>query len=206
MLTIATLLWDSNGQSLKTSRMYDEVWVTRLKAGFSRHLTKPFQFVLFTDRRRPLPGDIMQILLNSNPPNYGACIEPYRLGVPMILVGLDTVVIGNIDHLADYCLTEKTLALPADPYHPGQVCNGVALVPRGCRNIYEEWRGENDMEWVRKFPHKTIDLLFRGHVESFKGSVKDRGLNEARIVFFHGKPKMHELTDLPWIRKHWLGE
>lgn len=207
MLTVATLLWDANQSSHGFSRIYDETWVTRLRSGFSRHLTQPFRFVLFTDRRRDLPRDIMQVLISTDRPDYGNCIEPYRLNAPMILTGLDTVVVGNVDHLADYCMTSKIMALPQDPYDGSRACNGVALVPTGHHFVFDGWNGENDMDWVRKQPHKLIDLLFRGHVVSYKGHVRGNGgLGDARIVYFHGDQKPHQLKDQPWIRKHWLGE
>lgn len=202
MITVATLLWDPNGDSLPFSRMYDETWVERLYRGFARNLTRPFRFVCFTDRPRGFVEPICQRAIDGRP-GYASCIQPYRLDEPMILVGLDTVVTGNCDHLADYCLAAGAVALPRDPYALHQACNGVALVPGGKRaEIFDGHRGENDMEWLRSKPHAFLDDLFPGHVVSFKGSVKSRGLGDARIVYFHGLEKPHELN-LPWVREHW---
>src|ERR1017187_5926731 len=146
MLKIVTLLWDSNDASQDFSRCYDESWVCKLFDGFARNLTVPHQFVLFTDRHRDLGSrDVVQILIDGAP-SYGSCIQPYRLNDPMILVGLDTIITGNIDHLAEYCLTSTMIALPRDPFHPTTVCNGVALVPAGQRAIFDEWSGENRSE------------------------------------------------------------
>jgi hypothetical protein len=204
MLKFVTLLWDANDTSFDFSRAYDESWVNRLYDGVARNLTRPYQFVLFTDRKRDFGGrNVLQILIESNPIGYGACIEPYRLNDPMILVGLDTIITGNIDQLADYCLTSTMVALPTDPFHPITVCNGVALVPSGLRDIYDRHRGENDMEWMRQQRFKVIDSLFPGQVESFKGRVKAYGLKNARIVYFHGHEKPHELNDVEWIGRHW---
>lgn len=206
LINIVTLLWDANDQSLPFSRCYDEQWVERLYDGFARNLTRPFRFVLFTDRPREIKRDLVQVFLETKDPSYAACIEPYRLGEPMVLVGLDTVVTGNIDHLADYCMTASTIALPADPFCPGRACNGVALVPPGRQSVFEAWRGENDMDWMRAQPHKLLDLLFPGDVVSYKGTARHYGLRDARIVYFHGAEKPHELVNtVPWIRQHWLG-
>jgi len=206
MLTIATLLWDRNKHSYGFSQCYDEQWVTRLHDGFARNLSSPFRFVLFTERERDLPEHIQQERMKTKRLDYSACIEPYRFGVPMILVGLDTVVTGPIDHLAEYCLTADKIALPRDPYHPERACNGVALVPAGQQYVWRNWNGENDMEWMRKQPHVYIDDLFPGQVNSFKGYVKEKGLNDSRIVYFHGNHKPHQLREEPWIKTHWLGE
>lgn len=203
MLTVATLLWEPNDASQPFSRCYDESWVTRLYAGFARNLTVPWRFVLFTDRDRPLPDTIQQERLRSTKPDYSTCIEPYRFGVPMILVGLDTIVTGNIDHLAAHCFTADKIALPRDPYALHQACNGVALVPAGFQGVYRNHRGENDMDWMRQQPHCFMDDLFPGHVVSYKGTVRDKGLGDARIVYFHGLEKPHQLPDVPWTREHW---
>lgn len=206
MITIASLLWDANGASHGFSQMYDEKWVTRLYDGFARNLSIPWRFVLFTDRQRDLPGHILQERMKAENPTYADCIEPYRFGVPMILVGLDTVITGPVNHLAHYCIESETIALPRDPYAPERACNGVALIPPGQQYVWRNWKGENDMEWMRKQPHRFIDDLFPGQVVSYKGSVRKGDLRDARIVYFHGDMKPHQLKAEPWIKKHWLGE
>lgn len=206
MLTVASLLWDANDASEPFSRMYDEKWVTRLYDGFARNLTVPWRFVLFTDRERDLPATIGQERIRTTKLDYGACIEPYRFGVPMILVGLDTVVTGNVDCLASYCFSGDKIGLPRDPFAPHQACNGVALIPGGFQCVYRNWRGENDMDWMRQQPHAFIDDMFPGRVHSYKGHVREHGLGDTRICYFHGEEKPHQLMHLPWIRRHWLGE
>ena len=204
VLTVATLIWDANDKSRSFSSMYDEEWVNRLFRGFARNLTVQWRFVVFTDRKRQLGWPIEQIVepgLGAN--GYSDCIKPYRLGVPMVLVGLDTIVTGNIDHLAKSCMERKDLGLPRDPYAPHQACNGVALVPAGMQHIASEHRGENDMAWLRKFPHTFTDDEFPGEICSFKGSVRDSGFGNTKICYFHGNDKPHELPKVPWIKEHW---
>lgn len=203
MITICTLFWQPNAKSRDFSSIYDESWVDKLYRGFARNLTQPFEFVCFVDREYQFAEPVEQRPIEADSPDYGCCIEPYRLGVPMILVGLDTVVTGNCDHLADYCLNEKTLALPRAVYKPNTVCNGVCLVPAGHRHVYERWRGENDMEWLRKQRYALIDDLFPGQVVSYKGHVKEHGLDGVSICFFHGKDKPHELEPDNPVLRHW---
>lgn len=204
MLVVATLLWDANAKSFAFSRMYDESWVEKLFNGFERNLSLPFRKVLFTDRVRPLPEDIEQFVdPGLGLGGYGDCIRPYELGEPMILVGLDTIVIGDIRQLADYCLSADTIALPRDPFRLEQACNAVSLVPAGNAHVFERHQGENDMEWMRQQPHVFIGDLWPGQVVSYKGHVKPRGLGDARIVYFHGQEKAHELQHVDWIGKHW---
>lgn len=203
MITIATLLWRPNAASKSFSTMYDPSWVEKLYRGFARGLTQPFRFVCFCDHPYDFAEPIVTRPILADRPNYGTCIEPYRLGVPMILVGLDTLVVGNIDHLAASCFERQDLGLPRDPYKPAQACNGVALVPAGMERIALEHRGENDMEWVRRFPHSFLDDEFRGQVVSWKGHVERHGAKGARIIYFHGQRKMHQLTGHPIIKEHW---
>lgn len=203
MLTVATLLWDPNEASQDFSRCYDESWVRKLHDGFDRNLKQPFRFVLFTDRERNLPAHVEQVRMKAKKPDYSSCIEPYRFGVPMILVGLDTIVTGSIDHLADYCLKEDTIALPRDPYHLTRACNGVALIPEGQQHVWRNHRGENDMEWLRTQDHVFIDDIFPGQVSSYKGRARDHGLGDTRICYFHGAEKPHQLSEVAWIKENW---
>lgn len=206
MLTIATLFWQANKNSKGFSSMYTEGWVEKLYRGFARNLTAPFRFVCYVDHERVLSSGIEQRLIASEKPDYGDCIQPYEMGVPMILVGLDTVVTGNCDHLAEYCLTADKIALPRDPFAPERACNGVALVPAGHESVWTSWDRNNkyprDMEHMRAQPHVFLDDLFPDEVVSYKGHVKKHGLGDARIVYFHGREKPHEI-EAGWIADHW---
>jgi hypothetical protein len=205
VITVATLLWDANDDSLPFSRHYSEADVEKLYRGFQRNLTVPWRMVCFTEKPRKFSEDIWQERLSAGEPGYGACIEPYKLDEPMILVGLDTVIVGNCDELARYCLEATTLAVPRDPFWPEKVCNGVALVPKGHAWVWREFPGGNDMEWIRSLPVAVIDNLFPRQVVSYKGHVKHYGIEpETRIVYFHGHEKPHELSHIDWVSEHWL--
>lgn len=205
MLCVACCLWDANKRSQPFSKCYDESWVDKLYRGFRRNLTMPFRFVLFTDRKRMFAEQIEQRRLKTAVPDYGCLIEPFCLDEPTIVCGLDTVVVGNIDHLANYCLTAEAIALSRDPYKPERSINPVALVPKGYRAIFDDWRGENDMDWLRRYPCAFIDDLWPGQVVSLKANrIRDVGLGAARIVYFHGTPKAHQLGHLDWVQEHWI--
>ena len=203
-LTVACCLWDANVKSQPFSKCYTEEWVEKLYRGFKRNLTREFRFVCFTERRRQFKEPIEQEWLLAKLPDYGCLIEPFRLNVPTIIVGLDTVIVGNIDHFADYCLNETKIALPRNPYEPDQSINGVALVPAGHRHIFDQWRGENDMQWLRKFPWRPIDDYWPGEVLSLKfHKIRDVGIGDARVIYMHGPPKQPDLMHLDWVRTHW---
>lgn len=202
MITIATMLWDANEHSRDFSRGYTEEWVERLYRGVARNLSRPFRFVCFVDRYRPFEEPIQQQRFrNDRSPDYGFCIEPFILNEPSIIVGLDTIIVGQINHLADWCMTADKIALP-NPYGK-EACNGVVLCPAGKQAIFDDWRGENDMEWLRRQPHETIDAIWPGQVVSYKAHVRGKGLGDARICYFHGVPKPPALNE-PWIMEHWV--
>lgn len=206
MLTVAAPLFDANRHSFHFSRCYDETWVDKLFRGFARNLTRPFRFVCFTERERAFAEPIDQERFSAREPSYTAGVEIYRLEGPMIIVGLDTVIVGNVDHLADWCATSEVIGLPRDPYRQEIACNGVALVPPGKTRIAEQSAGENDMKALRQHPHAFTDDLWPGQVISYKVHMRDKSLTEppanTRIVYFHGGPKQPDI-DGRWIEEHW---
>lgn len=204
-LVVSTCYWDVNERSEVFSRCYDQSWVEKLYRGFRRNLTMDFRFVVFTDRIRTYREPIEQELLERQPIGYASCVEPFKLNEAMIFVGLDTIITGNIDKLARWALEGKgkKLALPKHPFEDFSI-NGCVIVAAGQRHIFDLWRGENDMKHMRSFDHDRIDELWPGKVVSYRGHVRGQTkLNRARIVYFHGREKPHEIMHLPWVREHW---
>lgn len=202
MLTVATCFWEANAKSAPSSRCYTPAWVEKLAAGFRRNLTVPHRFVVLTDKAYRFAEGVEQERLATDNPDWSSMIEPFRIEGPLIVVGLDTIVRSNIDHMARWCAKGDRIALPRSPGKP-YACNGVALVPPGMTGIHARWRGENDMEWLRAQPHVFLDDLWPEQVVSFKQYARPRGPRGSRIVYFHGSPKPDELGDLGWVREHW---
>lgn len=202
MITVATCFWEPNAKSAPSSRCYTPEWVDKLYRGFKRNLTEPFRFVVLTDKEYTFTKGIEQERLSTTEPGWECMIEPFRIDGPLIVVGLDTIIRGNIDRFAHWCRTADKIALPRSPGKP-YACNGVALVPAGKTDVYASWNGENDMEWLRTFPHAFIDDIWPEQVVSFKQYARPKGPRRSRIVYFHGSPKMHDVLDLPWVKEHW---
>lgn len=204
MLTITTCLWDANDFSKPFSRCYNEEWANKLYRGFQRNLTKPFRFVVFTDKEREFAPGIDQERLSMEEPHYGACIEPLSLDEPQIFCGLDTVIVGNIDHIAEYVLGKNKPAVPKDPFWPELTTNAVVLSPKSSF-LAEGYRGQNDMDWIRKQDCALTDTLFPRQIVSYKGRVQWMGIeDDTRMVFFHGVRKPHELDRIDFIKEHWV--
>jgi len=212
LINIVTMIWDANEASYKFSKIYDETWVHKLYWGAKRNITKHHvKFICYVDRKRDLEPWIEQRLIDNDPPSYRDFTQPYELDEPMILMGLDTVIVGNLDNLVAHCLKAKKIVLPKAVFRANTVCNGVALVPAGCKWVYDQWDGENDMAVMRKHYAEgkidTFDDLFPRQVVSYWKHIKPNGdklFPETRIVFLHGTHgKPHELTHLDWIQEHW---
>lgn len=206
VVRFCTLLWSDNSTSYSWSR-YDESWVDRLARGVRRHAPSDVEFVVYSDRVREYSEIVTQIVIpRLGLGGYGDCVRPYADGGPMILVGLDTVVVGDLAPLVDYCVSASVLALPRDVYRPSVACNGVALVPGGVkfksvRNVVD------DMYWCRSQPHVFIDDVLPGTCASYKGDVRDRPdgrpADGTSLVYFHGVPKPCDLLHLDWIEENW---
>lgn len=212
MINIACAYWDSNRLSKQFSRHYTEADVCALYRGFAKHLTVPFRFICWSEKERDYAEPaIEQRRLVDAQPSYGSITQCYELNEPTIMVGLDTVIVGNLDHIAAYCLGGSKPAVPRDPFYPDTVCNGVTLVPGGNDWLWREWQdypGFNDMDWIRDMWKAgritTLDEIFPGQIVSYKRHVRLEGLSDAmRIVYFHGEKKMHELPHVGWIAEHW---
>lgn len=202
-MLVTTCLWDANEESQAFSRMYDESWAEKLYRGFKRNLTIPFRFICFVDRERKFKEPIEQQPLTYRPLGYGSCVEPFKLNEPMIFVGLDTIIVRDCDKLARWCMEHPgEMALPKHPFEDFSI-NGVVLWGGGNPAVFNDWNGENDMKWMRSFPHHRIDELFPEQVLSYRAHVKGKPLNKARIIYFHGREKAHELPTVSWIKEHW---
>lgn len=208
MLTIATCLWDANAASRSFSRIYDESWAEKLYRGFARYCPSPFRFVVYSDRERVYGEPIEQARIEMSPPHYGAMIEPFKNNEPCIVVGLDTIVVGDVSALAEYCMTADKPAIPRDPYvgiSRWQRTNAVVLAPAGCKAmLWDGYAGENDMDWINTRDTALLDDVLPGACVSYKGRVQHCGLEpENRVVFFHGPAKPHELPHVGWVGRHW---
>lgn len=208
MINIAVCLWDANPLSKQYSRHYTEADVCALYRGFKRHLTVPFRFICWSEKDRTYSEPIEQRRLVDEKPRYGSLTQCYELNEPTIFLGLDTLIVGNCDHLAQYCLEANKPAVPMDPFIPDTVCNGVTLVPAGNDWLWTEYPGQNDMDWIRDNWKAgriiAFDKLFPGQIVSYKRHVEKQGLgDDVRICYFHGERKMHELPHIGWIAKHW---
>lgn len=196
MITVACVYYESPNVP-HFSRCYTPEWVDKLYRGVLRHYNKPFKFVCLTDKEYKFAERIEQEhLWTTNWPT--ACIQAYGIKAERIaFMGLDTIITGRLSELFHY---KGPLAVPRDPYHPEDPCNGVVLCPP--RPDIVETPSASDMRVLDGFKKDYLDDIFPGMVKSYKVHVVPQGLGDARIVYFHGDPKPNVLDD-PWIKENW---
>ena len=197
MMTVATVYYQGvNVPSF--SRCYTPQWVDRLYRGVARHAPEPFRFVCLTDDKYAFAEPIEQQPLLTRAWSL-ACKQLYGIEADrLLLCGLDTVIVGDLTDLWAY---RGDLAVPRDPYHPDQPCNGVVLCPS--RPDIGQAPGD-DMRVLDAFRLDYLDDLFPGQVKSYKVHVQPYGLGDARIVYFHGVPKMDALPSEHPVRQAWM--
>jgi hypothetical protein len=199
VITAASLYYQPGPDVPAWARCYTPEWVDKLYRGVARHYSRPFRFVCLTDGSyqfaepvetqplRPAPWSSASLQLHA--------IEADRL----VIMGLDTVITGPLDDIFAYA---GDLAVPRDPYRPGHPCNGVMLCPTR-KDIAAVDGGATDMTALEKFPFDWLDDLYPGQIVSYKAHVRSQGLGDARIVYFHGFPKMSDLPETDPVRGEW---
>jgi len=178
-------------------------WVDKLYRGVARNYSHLFKFVCLTDGPYDFKEDIeIQPLTHTRWST--ACLQLHAIKADrLVLMGLDTVIVGNLDKIFMY---DGQLAVPRDPYRPQNPCNGVVLCPT--RNDIATLEGaQSDMAALESFKYDWLDDLFPGQILSYKVHVRDLGFTKppanARIIYFHGEPKPHNVNE-QWIKDCWI--
>ena len=197
VITTVCVLFRPTPDTPKASRCFGPEWVDKLYRGVKRNTTFRTEFVCLTDQayefeeiiqQRPLkkPFDWKTVLQQA------FSVECER----MMFMGLDTIITGNIDGLLNQT---EPLIVPRDPNHSQKACSGFVL--SDYKPEISALLAGNDMEAInRSHPHFWDDIC-PGWVKSYKCQVKKEGLGDARVVYFHGMEKPHEIDHE--VIRHW---
>ena len=213
MVTIACVLYQGEDVPSHSVGVFTPEWVDRLYRGVKRNTTRPFRFVCFVDRDYEFNEPIETKKLVMPYRNMFSLLEPFREDMGrVVFMGLDTIITGNIDKLMDY---DGPFAMLKDPYFE-RPCSGVMLFPY-TPEVWEAFTRDHerhakehtmfgtpsDMIFLATVPHEVIDGPEWG-IYSYKAHIKKSPdlLGKARVVYFHGKEKPHELTE-GWVLEHW---
>lgn len=204
-------------------------YVRNLQRQVSQHLTLPHRFVVVTDDA--LTSYPNATVMRAEHPGWWekiALFRPGRFADRVMFIDLDTLILGNIDHIAAYGGHFATL----HDFWRGRNGLGPAVIlfdPKWAGAIYAEWaalgfpkEGNGDQSWIENRDqgrfHRSIDILqelypgefvsYKEHCTSGKRNwrhVSDQILppEGARVVCFHGRPRVHEVGG--WVPEVWGG-
>lgn len=200
----------------------DFTWehVRNLKKQLDIHVSQEFQFSVLSDLDLPkdlhLDG-VVRFPLIYKWPGFWSKIELFRCFGKAFYIDLDTIIVGNIDHILSY--DHKFTALrgfySTIPGFRGRPFgSGLMSWTGNFKHIWKAFAHGNpdekiqgfskqkfgDQEWIGSFvDHEVFQDLFPAQILSYKLDVQKRGLiNGTRIVCFHGRPRIQDVND-PWV-------
>ena len=201
----------------KSGAEYDSEWVRKLRDGVKRNLTIPYEFVCLNDIDLSLEG-VTPVPLRHKWPGWWAKVELFReVNGPSLYFDLDTVIVGNIDHLTG---GEEFKAI-RNFHDPKMIGSAVMWFPKPMKHVYERFC-EKPFKWIEYHNRKqdgpylgdqafiwnslgrnvkTFDMEKDGIV-SYKFHCRDGLPKNARVVCFGGKPKAYEVK-AKWLEEHW---
>jgi hypothetical protein len=192
-------------------------YVANLRRQVRQHLKVPHRFYVLTD---DAASNYPRMLVK--PSVYRGWWEKLRIFKPnmfregrVLFLDLDTVIVGNIDHLADY---QGHMAMPHDFWNPKGLGPAVMLFdPEWAAFIYQEWAAEGfpmddprgDQAWIENRQQgrmrREVDImqdLWPGQFHSYKTTCTNGIPEGARVICFHGKPRPHQVTT-GWVPEIW---
>lgn len=182
-------------------------YVNKLLEMVRMHLTRPFRFVCVTDDGTGLDPSIE--IINS-PGVKGWWNKLYLFEVfhqHTLFLDLDTILLGNIDFLADY---EGRFAMLRDFYRKDGFGSGLMAWNGDLSHIWHDWNkagrpelAGGDQEWIERVEAPDAwQALYPNRIKSFKAD--NQVTPEAPVICFHGYPKPHEIEG-GWVRDIWNG-
>jgi len=201
---------------LKTGGDFNARYVTNLKSALDRNLTYPFRFVCLTDDLEVKGVDTIR--LTNGHPGWWSKIELFRPGwistERVLYFDLDTIILRNIDDLLE--LGGSFYGL--QPWNranrlAGNVASGIMSWKNGAYDfLYNEF---NLTEIHRKGDQAYISAALRAHgdtftplqevvpgIYSYKREYRLGRHDDARIICFHGRPRVHEVEE-HWVKEAW---
>lgn len=212
---------------------YGPQWVEKLYRGFLRNTSREFDFVCLTDFPQSFFSGNIRAVPYEDPRNVGNWLGITEVMRPEIgnqrrvFLGLDSVIVGNVDWLLDY---RESFGLSANAVERGlmpmdHVSNAVAAwdVSAGV-HLWERLRDDREAvasasvaSWSRGAPSEmvywresvsdidVIDERHPGELLCFNRHVfpNDEQPKRGSVVYFFGAWKPHRLPDSSWIRSHW---
>jgi len=195
-----------------------------------RNLSLPHELVCATDDAAGLDAGIRVAPLEKELIRYGnafpklAAFRPDAaelFGERLCVIDLDAVICGSLDPLLDrydddFVVWEDVLARSKPDRF--KYNTSMVLMNAGARaqvwetfdrktspmTVMREHRCGSDQAWVSRQLNGEKMWTREDGVLSYRFDVQDRAMpDNARIVFFHGKPKPWEIPANSIVKQHW---
>lgn len=204
---------------LKTGGDYTALHVQILQRMVCEHIPTVKRFVCLTDVKE-IEG-VETLPLTENLPGKYSMLEVFRLKGPVLVTGLDTILLRNLDHLFD--VVEDSDANTFWAMHSfgrrRQYANGIMgwsgdwakLITKYPAPNPQRYRLEMEYTFWKLMVERANVRMFNSHVEilSYKKHVRDSGLEaapeSAGILMFHGQPRPQDVA-VPWIQELYWGK
>jgi hypothetical protein len=145
---------------------------------------------------------------------HGHVIPNISLEDTMFYIDLDTVIVGNIDKILQ---ASKDFIVLSDPYryNTPNIGSGLMSWKFGTLNyLNKNFTGiagysGGDQHYIKDNSKEEMSRwqdLFPGEILSYKVDLpKNKQLpSEAKIIYFHGIPNPHQVTEIDWMKKCWI--
>lgn len=210
---------------IKYGSKYKAEYVNRLYSMLARHAGFPFKFYCYTEKPEGIREEV-----NTRPLYYAfdpAWWDKVWLFQPpdeladdyLMTIDLDVVIIDSIGFLGEYkgdfCIADNAWPTDTSPYDgslwikkPGY---GAHVWDNFCDNAFAIIHSYySDQEWIaNQLPGAdSINQLWPGKYRSYKkdfhhANPQPGPPEDAAFYTFHGLPKPHEVTHIPWVKQNW---
>lgn len=212
---------------LKSGGDYSRDYVINLRRGVAQCLNAEHRFICLTDTvQETVFDDDMMIQwepLENDFPGWWSKVEAFSPRMEkygrILFIDLSCIPVGSLDDLAAYA---GPACITSDWYYGGPSQSIVNYAPGEMRAVWdlfisdpEKWMAEGDKRIAPNFGDQILvneafgaagldrwQELFPGQVVSFREHCKDGPPRGARLVKFHGRPRIHECEE-PWVETAW---
>lgn len=228
-MNILTVLYTNvNGTPTYSSQAgYSPEWVDKLVAAIERNSSQRNEFYCLVDRHDySFRERIIPVMIEGKIDGWSPMMETLRPEIcagPRMVLGLDTIVKGNIDAILEW---NGDCGLLDDPFEKGMICNGIGMYSQSCvGRLWHLWENRNrlfgrnelmyngaisEMAFLRKTVGEEctkLNRLFPNQIQSYKAHWSKNDIHRrinARIVYFHGNPKPPNIEEKELLLEHWI--
>lgn len=140
---------------------------------------------------------------------YSPAMEKYR---PYLYIDLDTAVIGSLENIFALVKDETQFITLEDFWQKGKLATGLVWFPKGSDKVNRVWKnfggakGKRMDNFLRQYIEAdTYWQRITNTIHDFKPRtrvVMSTLPDNTDIVCFHGKPRIYNAQDIPWIKSY----